>query len=163
MAVTSAGLLLYRIDPSDLLTVWIVHPGGPFWTGKDEAAWSIPKGTYDADEDPLVVALREFEEECGFPAPPVPTALLGQFRQPSGKVVTAYVGEAAEDFAFVRSNTFELEWPPRSGRMQDFPEVDDARWVTLPVAASALVKGQRPMLGALREHLDAAGRTYRTG
>ncbi len=163
MAVTSAGLLLYRIDPSDLLTVWIVHPGGVL-DGEGRGGVSIPKGTYDADEDPLVVALREFEEECGFPAPPVPTSLLGgQFRQPSGKVVTAYVGEAAEDFAFVRSNTFELEWPPRSGRMQDFPEVDDARWVTLPVAASALVKGQRPMLGALREHLDAAGRTYRTG
>ncbi len=111
------------------------------------------------------MALREFEEECGFPAPPpVPTSLLGRFRQPSGKVVTAYVGEAAEDFAFVRSNTFELEWPPRSGRMQDFPEVDDARWVTLPVAATALVKGgQRPILDALCEHLDAAGRAYRIG
>ncbi|MGW0020520.1 NUDIX domain-containing protein [Rhodococcus sp. NPDC003382] len=165
MAVTSAGLLLYRIDPSDLLTVWLVHPGGPFWKGKDEAAWSIPKGEYTADEDPLVVALREFEEECGFPAPEVSTSLLGRFRQPSGKVVTVYVGEADEDaegFAFVRSNTFELEWPPRSGRLQEFPEVDDARWVTLPVAESALVKGQRPILGALREYLDEAGRVYRT-
>jgi predicted NUDIX family NTP pyrophosphohydrolase len=121
------------------------------------------EGEYDADEDPLVVALREFEEECGFPAPAVPTTLLGRFRQPSGKVITAYVGEAVRGFVFVRSNTFELEWPPRSGRMRDFPEVDDARWATLPDAASALVKGQRPILGALRERLDAAGRVYRTG
>ncbi|MFZ2173598.1 MAG: NUDIX domain-containing protein [Rhodococcus sp. (in: high G+C Gram-positive bacteria)] len=161
MALTSAGLLLYRIDSAGLLAVWLVHPGGPYWKGKDEAAWSVPKGVYDADEDPLAVALREFEEECGIPAPSVPLAMLGLFKQPSGKAVTVYVGETSDDLTFVSSNTFELEWPPRSGKMQSFPEVDDAQWLTLPAAEIKLVKGQRPVLAALRAQLDDEGRSYR--
>lgn len=163
MSVTSAGLLLYRIDHTGLLRVWLVHPGGPFWRGKDEAAWSIPKGEYGDEEDPLDVAVREFEEECGFPAPDVPVSLLGRYRQPSRKIVSVYAGEVHDELRFVSSNTFDLEWPPKSGVVQQFPEVDDARWCTLGEAESKLVKGQRPVLEALTARLDDRGRRYRLG
>lgn len=161
MTVTSAGLLLYRIDDTGLLEVWLVHPGGPYWTGKDEAAWSVPKGEYGDEEDPREVALREFEEECGFAAPDVPLTLLGRYKQPSGKIVSVYTGEIATELEFVSSNVFDLEWPPRSGKMQQFPEVDDARWWPLPEAEIKLHKGQRPVLDALRARLDELGRRYR--
>lgn len=161
MAVTSAGLLLYRIGDTGLLEVWLVHPGGPFWQGKDEAAWSVPKGVYDDEEDPREVALREFEEECGFPAPDVPLTLLGRYKQPSGKIVSVYTGETSDDLQFVASNTFDLEWPPRSGKIQQFPEVDAARWWTLPDAEPRLHKGQRSILDALRTRLDEFGHSYR--
>lgn len=161
MTVTSAGVLLYRIDDAAPVSVWLVHPGGPYWRNKDEAAWSIPKGEYVDGEDPREVALREFEEECGAPAPDVPLVLLGQFRQPSRKLVTVFAGETTADLRFVSSNTFDLEWPPRSGRLHRFPEVDDAQWWTLPEAAVKLVKGQRPILDALTAHLDGTGRRYR--
>lgn len=151
MTVTSAGVLLYRTDDAGVLQLWIVHMGGPFWARKDEAAWSIPKGEYIDGEDPYVAALREYEEEIGAPPPAVEYELLGEFRQPSRKVITVYAAEVTdEEVAFVESNTFELEWPPRSGKIQQFPEVDDARWFPSDVALTKLVKGQRPIVDALR-------------
>ena len=177
--VRSAGLLLYRFTPR--LEVWLAHMGGPFWSRKDAAAWSIPKGLYDASEDPLAAALREFEEEIGVRAmlreyadglgidldtsstrllvnPTGRFELLGEFRQPSGKVVTAYAGEFDIRVERVVSNTFALEWPKGSGKIQDFPEIDDARWFPLGVARTKLVKGQRPLLDALRSRLEGDGR-----
>jgi predicted NUDIX family NTP pyrophosphohydrolase len=153
--VRSAGILLYRRSPD--LQVWIAHMGGPFWARKDEGAWSIPKGiveTTDVDGE-LAAALREFAEEIGTPAPSTPYELLGEFKQPSGKTIVAFVGEA--DFApdSIVSNTFPLEWPPRSGRVQEFPEVDDARWFPLDEARTKVVKGQRPILDALEAAANA--------
>lgn len=162
MPVTSSGLLLYRIDTTGLLELWLVHPGGPYWTGKDTAAWSVPKGEYGPEEEPREIALREFEEECGFPAPDVPLSLLGRYRQASGKVVSIYVGETSAELRFVGSNTCEIEWPPRSGKTLTIPEVDDARWIAMSDAETKLVKGQRPLLVSLRARLDDAGRQYRT-
>lgn len=158
MVVHSAGILLYRITDAGEPQVWIAHMGGPFWARKQDAAWSIPKGEYDAGEDPLVAAKREFEEEIGVPAPDVPYAGLGEFRQPSGKVVTVFAAEA--DFAVDRlvSNTFELEWPKGSGVLRQFPEVDDARWVGLPDARVKLVRGQLAVLDALTDRLRGEGR-----
>ena len=145
----SAGLLLYRFTPT--LEVWLAHMGGPFWSRKDDGAWSIPKGLYEADELPLMAALREFEEEMGVPAPAVEFWLLGEFRQSSGKIVTAYAAESEFQLDTLVSNTFPLEWPKRSGRIQDFPEIDDARWFPLELARSKAVKGQLPLLDALQK------------
>jgi predicted NUDIX family NTP pyrophosphohydrolase len=150
----SAGLLLHR-GGHDGLEVWIAHMGGPFWARKDERAWSIPKGELEDDEaDDLAVARREFAEEMGLPAPEVDYAPLGEFRYSSGKVVAVFTA-AAPDFApaEIRSNTFELEWPPRSGRTQAFPEMDRAAWVPLPRARELLVAGQVPALEALERLL----------
>ena len=146
MAETSAGILLYRRQPR--LEVFIGHMGGPFWRGKDASAWSIPKGTF-TDETPLAAALREFAEEIGRPAPDVEYRELGAFRYSSGKVVHVFAGESDFDASDVRSNLFELEWPPRSGRRQSFPELDAAGWFTPDEALDRLVKGQRPALAAL--------------
>jgi predicted NUDIX family NTP pyrophosphohydrolase len=151
----SSGLLLYRFTPS--LEVWLAHMGGPFWSRKDDGAWSIPKGLYEADESPLSAALREFEEEMGVPAPAVQFWLLGEFRQSSGKVVTAYAAEFDFQLDAVVSNTFALEWPKGSGRIQDFPEIDDARWFPLELARSKAVKGQLPVLAALEKKLGREG------
>lgn len=150
----SAGILLYRRAPG--LEVWIAHMGGPFWAKKDAGAWSIPKGLYEVGEDALAAALREFAEEMGAPAPAVDYEALGEFRYSSGKLLAVFAAEA--DFAVdvLASNTFPLEWPPRSGRMQEFPEVDDARWFTVDIARQKLVKGQLPILDAL-ERLLAPG------
>ena len=145
----SAGLLLYRFTPT--LEVWLAHMGGPFWSRKDDGAWSIPKGLYEADELPLMAALREFEEEMGVPAPAVEFWLLGEFRQSSGKLVTAYAAESDFQLDTIVSNTFPLEWPKGSGRIQDFPEIDDARWFPLELARSKAVKGQLPLLDALQK------------
>lgn len=147
----SAGILLHRRAPAR--EVWIAHMGGPFWARKDAGAWSIPKGLYDADEDPLAAALREFAEEIGTPAPAVEYESLGEFRYSSGKRLAVFAAES--DFAIdaLAGNTFALEWPPRSGRMRDFPEVDDARWVSLEAARQKLVKGQLPILDALESRL----------
>lgn len=160
MVRTSAGLLLFRIDDAGRLAVWLVHPGGPYWKGKDEAAWSVPKGEYGPEEDPREVAVREFGEECGFAAPDVSLSLLGRYRQPSGKVVSVYVGECPDDLEFVASNTCEIEWPPRSGRRITVPEVDDARWIDAHDAETKLHKGQRPILESLRARLDEQARRY---
>jgi predicted NUDIX family NTP pyrophosphohydrolase len=153
MVVRSAGLLLYRSTDAAELQVWIAHMGGPFWARKDAAAWSIPKGEYPADEDPLAAALREFAEEIGVPAPDVEYAKLGEFRQPSGKIVTVFAAEADLAVERVMSNTFAVEWPRGSGTMRDFPEIDDARWVGLAEARGKLVRGQLPVLDALVERL----------
>jgi predicted NUDIX family NTP pyrophosphohydrolase len=144
MVEFSAGILLYRRAPG--LEVFIGKMGGPFWARKDAAAWSIPKGLY-TDEDPLAEALREFAEEIGAPAPEADYTLLGEFRQPSGKRLTVFTTEG--DAAFVASNTFEVEWPPRSGRMQEFPELETAQWFDLDTAREKLVKGQLPILGSI--------------
>ena len=153
MVVRSAGILLYRLTDAAELQVWIAHMGGPFWARKDAAAWSIPKGEYQPGEDPFVAARREFAEEIGTPPPEVEYAELGEFRQASGKLVTVFAAEA--DFAVeqVVSNTFTVEWPPRSGKLQEFPEIDDARWVGLDEARVRLVRGQLPVLDAVLDRV----------
>ncbi len=123
--------------------------GGPFWAAKDEGAWSIPKGEFDEGEEPLAAALREFAEEIGRPAPEGPTVELGEFRQSNGKRVTVFAREADLDASDVSGNLFEMEWPPRSGRMASFPEVDRAEWMSPERARARLVKGQVPALDAL--------------
>lgn len=146
MPERSAGLLLYRRTPE--LEVFLGHMGGPFWARKDAAAWSIPKGLYLENEAPLAAALREFEEEIGVPAPAGAYDELGEFRLPSGKMLTIFALESVE-MTFVASNTFETEWPPRSGRLQSFPEIDRAEWLGIDEARVKLVKGQVPVLDAL--------------
>jgi predicted NUDIX family NTP pyrophosphohydrolase len=158
MVVRSAGILLYRLTDAGEPQVWIAHMGGPFWARKQTAAWSIPKGEYEVDEDPFVAARREFEEEIGVPAPDTTYEDWGNFRQPSGKIVTVFAAES--DFVLDRlvSNTFQVEWPKGSGVLREFAEVDDARWVGLAEARVKLVKGQLPVLDALAGKLRAEGR-----
>lgn len=154
MPVLSAGLLLVRRPAVGsrpaALEVLIAHMGGPFWARKREGAWSIPKGEYDpVAEVPLDAAYREFAEELGVPAPAGDPVDLGEFRYSSGKRIRVFAIEAPSfEIERVVSNTFELEWPPRSGRRQSFPEIDDARWVTVDEARPLLVAGQRPVLDA---------------
>jgi predicted NUDIX family NTP pyrophosphohydrolase len=146
----SAGILLHRRAAGGGTEVFIAHMGGPFWARKDERAWTIPKGETDGDADLLAVARREFAEEIGVAAPDLAYRELGTFRYTSGKAVTVFAGAAAGfEVDEVRSNTFELEWPPRSGRIRSFPEVDKALWVTTDDARRLLVAGQVPALDAL--------------
>jgi predicted NUDIX family NTP pyrophosphohydrolase len=152
MPRTSAGILLHRRGDTGR-EVLIGHMGGPFWARKDEAAWSLPKGEYGADEGAFDVALREFEEELGSPVPASEFVPLGEIRQSGGKVLTVWAAEGDLDADATTSNTFELEWPPRSGQVQQFPEVDRAAWVTVDVARTKLVKGQVPLLDRLLEVL----------
>lgn len=147
-AVRSAGILLWR-RRGEALEVFIAHMGGPFWARKDAGAWSIPKGEFLADEDPLVAARREFAEEIGVPAPALDYAALGEFRQSSGKIVVAFAAESDFEVDEISSNTFPVEWPPRSGRIQEFPEIDRAEWMPVADAEWRLVKGQLPLLAAL--------------
>jgi predicted NUDIX family NTP pyrophosphohydrolase len=147
-SVRSAGLLLWRRRDNGI-EVFVAHMGGPFWAKKDAAAWSIPKGEYLADEDALLAARREFAEEIGVAAPALDYLKLGEFRQSSGKIVTAFAAESDFDVAEVHSNTFPVEWPPRSGRIQEFPEIDRAEWMSLGDAEWRLVKSQVPLLEAL--------------
>jgi predicted NUDIX family NTP pyrophosphohydrolase len=144
---TSAGILLYRRGPGGL-EVLIGHMGGPFWARKDDGAWSIPKGEYDEGEQPESVARREFEEELGSPVPAAGLRPLGEVKT-SGKVLTVWAAEGDLDAQACTSNTFELEWPPRSGRIEEFPEIDRAAWVPADVARTKLVKGQVPFLDRL--------------
>jgi predicted NUDIX family NTP pyrophosphohydrolase len=155
MAKQSAGLLLYR-RRAGRLEVFLVHPGGPFWTGKDEGAWSIPKGEYPPGEDPLAAANREFQEEtsCAAIGQVIP---LTSLKQPSGKIIQAWALEGDCDADASRSNTFSLEWPPRSGRWQNFPEVDRAAWFPLEVARKKISKGQAGFLAELEQILAASG------
>ena len=152
---TSAGVLLYRIA-GDGLEVMLVHMGGPFWARKDEHAWSIPKGEYEPGEDPHEVAAREFNEELGSALPAGPEFDLGIARQ-SGKSVQAWARAADFDAATCVSNTFELQWPPGSGRMQVFPEVDRAEWFGLAEARYKLVKGQVVFLDRLAALVAGSG------
>jgi predicted NUDIX family NTP pyrophosphohydrolase len=152
MARTSAGLLIYRRHKG-AIEVFLVHPGGPFWASKDVAAWSIPKGEFDPEEDPLEAARRELEEETGL-RPEGEFTRLAPIRQAGGKVVHAFALEADCDPAAIQSNTFEIEWPPRSGRRQTFPEVDRAAWFPLEVAREKIHKGQVGLLDQLRAMLE---------
>ncbi len=153
----SAGILMYR-HVEGRVEVLLVHPGGPFWARRDAGAWSIPKGEYEEGEDPLDAARREFAEELGAPPSghePVP---LGNVGQKGGKVVTGWAVEGDFDCDAVRSNTFTMEWPPRSGRMSEFPEVDRAEWFSVEVAWGRLNQAQGMFLDRLMGHLaNAAG------
>lgn len=152
----SAGLLLYRLEGAEP-EVLLAHMGGPFWARKDAQAWSIPKGEYRPDEDALAAARREFEEEMGSPAPDAPVVPLGEVRQAGGKVITAWAMAGDFDPSRLRSNTFALEWPPRSGRLREFPEVDRADWFDLKTARQKLVRGQLPFLDRLMERAISDG------
>jgi predicted NUDIX family NTP pyrophosphohydrolase len=147
-AMRSAGILLYRTRDGEL-EVLLVHPGGPFWARKDAGAWSIPKGEYNADEDPRACALREFEEETGTALPTSELIELGDIRQKGGKVVTAWAAEGDLDADAVRSNTFTMEWPPRSGRTAEFPEIDRAGWFDVETAREKLLPAQTELLDRL--------------
>ena len=146
--------MLYRLRPAGP-EVLLGHMGGPFWMNKDDGGWSIPKGEHGPDEDPLTVARREFEEELGAPVPAQDLVPLGALRVTSGKVLAVWAAEGDLDAAATRSNTFALEWPPRSGRVQEFPEIDRAAWFGLDEARTKLVAGQVPFLDRL---LDTAVR-----
>jgi predicted NUDIX family NTP pyrophosphohydrolase len=149
MPKRSAGILMYRRGAQGL-EVLLVHPGGPFWAKKDLGAWSIPKGEYSEPDDPLATAVREFAEETG-------KHLRGEFRplgeitQPGRKIVTAFALEGDFDAATLKSNTFELEWPPKSGRKANFPEVDRAEWFSLDMAREKILSGQRELIIRLQE------------
>ena len=149
---SSAGILLWRRGPGGV-EVLLGHMGGPFWARKDDGGWSIPKGEQGPDEEPVDVARREFEEELGSPVPAGELVPLGQRKVTSGKVLTVWAAEGDLDAGACRSNTFEIEWPPRSGRMQEFPEIDRAAWFGLDEARSKLLKGQVPFLDRLLEEL----------
>jgi predicted NUDIX family NTP pyrophosphohydrolase len=151
MAPISAGILLYRRGSSGA-EVLLVHPGGPFWAGKDEAAWSIAKGEIDPGEDQEAAARREFAEEVGA-VPAGPLVPLGSFRQSGGKTVVAFALEGTFDPAALVSNMIEIDWPPRSGRKLTIPEVDRAGWFSLADAAVRLHLGQRPIVAALAARL----------
>jgi predicted NUDIX family NTP pyrophosphohydrolase len=147
----SAGLLLYRIRKAGI-EVLLVHPGGPYWKNKDEGGWSIPKGEFLPEEDPLAAARREFFEETGV-AIEGELRALKPLRQPGGKTVHAWAVEADLDPATIVSNTFEIEWPPRSGRLQSFPEIDRGAWFSLPEARRKILRGQVPLLEELAQML----------
>jgi predicted NUDIX family NTP pyrophosphohydrolase len=145
MPKLSAGLLLFRRS-GEALEVMLVHMGGPLWRNKDLGGWSIPKGEYEEPDDPLSAARREFAEEIGAAAPSGEAIDLGSLRQPSGKIIRAWAIEADMDVSKILSNTFEMEWPPRSGRIAEFPEVDRAGWFEIGTAREKLVRGQQPFL-----------------
>ena len=153
---TSAGILLYRIRAGEL-EVFLVHPGGPYWENRDAGAWSIPKGEFNEGDDPLEAARREFEEETGSQA-------TGEFipltplKQRSGKLVYAWAVGGDIDAASVKSNTFSMEWPPRSGQQREFPEIDRGAWFTVAAANEKILPGQRGFIRQLCEHLDATPR-----
>ena len=148
----SAGILLYRLS-GDAPEVLLVHPGGPFWARKDAGVWSIPKGEYDETEEPLACALREFEEETGTALDPADPVELGTVTQKSGKRVIAWAAEGDLDADAVRSNTFSMEWPPRSGSLRSFPEIDRAGWFSLDVAREKLNPAQVAFVDRLEERL----------
>ena len=156
MPKLSAGIVLFRSRGVGL-EVMLVHPGGPFWSKKDEGAWSIPKGLADEGEDLLTAAKREFLEETGMQV--VGAFLdLGAHKQPSGKTIAAWACEGDFDPATLKSNTFSLEWPPRSGRMAEFPEVDRAAWYSIDEALVKINKGQKPIIAALEASVARSGR-----
>ena len=147
MAKQAAGILLFRRGPSGL-QVLLAHPGGPLWARKDYGAWTIPKGQFTEGEAPLDAARREFEEEMGS-APTGEFQSLGTLKQPSGKVIHAWAAESDFDTTTVKSNLFSMEWPPRSGKMSQFPEVDRAAWFSIEEARHKILKGQQPFIDRL--------------
>jgi predicted NUDIX family NTP pyrophosphohydrolase len=149
----SAGVLAHRRRGAGL-EVLLVHPGGPFWRSKDGGAWSIPKGEIDATEDPEAAALREFTEELGPAASIGALRPLGEIRQKGGKRVVAFAGEGDFDPTALASNTFEMEWPPRSGRMQSFPEVDRADWFDVGKAREKILSAQAELIDRLESILS---------
>ena len=151
MAKISAGILLFRRRPAGV-EVMLVHPGGPFWARKDAGAWSIPKGLADEGEDRLAAAKREFFEETGM-AIEGECLDLGAHKQPGGKTVVAFAHEGDFDPHSLKSNAFSIEWPPHSGRMTEFPEVDKAAWYSIDEAMEKATRGQRPIIAALAEKL----------
>ncbi|HMD98283.1 MAG TPA: NUDIX domain-containing protein [Terriglobia bacterium] len=152
MPKKSAGLLLFR-EVSGQLQVLLVHPGGAFWAKKDDGAWSIPKGEFEDDEDPLPAAKREFREETGFTLPEGEFIPLQPIRQAGGKLVYAWAVNQDLDPAALKSNTFSMEWPPKSGRHREFPEIDRAAWFAIETATHKILKGQAPLLEQLQQHL----------
>jgi predicted NUDIX family NTP pyrophosphohydrolase len=153
MARRSAGILLYR-RREQAVEVLLVHPGGPLWARRDAGAWSIPKGEYGEGEDPLAVALREFEEETGRRLPAEDLVALGEVRQRGGKVVSAWAAPGDLDPEAITSNTFTLEWPPRSGVRREFPEVDRAGWFDPATAREKLLAAQAELVDRLLAVLD---------
>lgn len=151
MPERSAGILMYR-RRSGAVEVLLVHPGGPFWNKKDDGAWTIPKGLYAADEEALAAARREFEEETGA-APAGEFIPLGEFRQSSAKTVSVWAVEGEFDVRQLKSNMFSLEWPPKSGKRNEFPEIDRAAWFSPDEARRKILKGQRAVLDALMARL----------
>jgi predicted NUDIX family NTP pyrophosphohydrolase len=150
MPKKSAGLLLFRRNSHELqLEIFLVHPGGPFWRKKDEGAWTIPKGEFAVDEDPLAAAKREFKEETGGDPPSGDYIPLKPIKQAGGKVVHAWAIEGDFDPAALQSNTFLQEWPPRSGGMQEFPEIDRADWFMPDTAKQKILAGQIPLINEL--------------
>jgi predicted NUDIX family NTP pyrophosphohydrolase len=147
----SAGLIMYRYRDSKL-EVLLVHPGGPYWSKKDDRSWSIPKGEYLDDEDPLIAAKREFKEETGYDAKGK-FLLLTPRKQPSGKLISAWGFEGDCDASSIRSNTFTMEWPPRSGKQSEFPEVDRAEWFPINLAKKKIIKGHIGFIDELCEIL----------
>ncbi|HKE38377.1 MAG TPA: NUDIX domain-containing protein [Casimicrobiaceae bacterium] len=151
----SAGILLYR-SRAGMLEVFLVHPGGPYWTRKDAGAWSIPKGEVDEGADELATARREFEEETG-------STIHGEFvaltplKQPSGKLVHAWAVRGDIDVSSVKSNRFSMEWPPRSGKQKEFPEVDRGEWFSVAAAKEKITAGQRAFLDQLQARLNTVG------
>jgi predicted NUDIX family NTP pyrophosphohydrolase len=151
MTKRSAGILMFR-HSLDALEVFLVHPGGPFWAKKDDGAWSIPKGLQEENENPLDAARREFQEETGR-SPEGNFLHLGDFKQPSGKIISAWAVEGSVDESKIKSNLFSMEWPPKSGHMQEFPEVDRAAWFNLHRAMQKVTNGQMPILHSLSAKL----------
>ncbi|HEY0414379.1 MAG TPA: NUDIX domain-containing protein [Allosphingosinicella sp.] len=158
MAVVSAGILLYRRTGGGP-EVLLIHPGGPFWRGRDAGAWMIPKGLVHPGEDPAAAAAREFEEELGSPPRGTPHPLC-RIRQTGGKWVEAFALEGEFDPNTAASNSFTLEYPPKSGRFRDFPEVDEARWFPLPRAREMILPSQAPILDALEAMLEGDSRFH---
>ncbi|WP_263367185.1 NUDIX domain-containing protein [Edaphobacter bradus] len=153
MPKLSAGLLMYRWRDREM-EVFLVHPGGPFWAKKDLGAWSIPKGEYAEGDEPFEAAKREFEEETGFVAQG-DFLELGAVKQAGGKVVSAWAFEGQCDPGELKSNVFEMEWPPRSGRLVEFPEVDRGEWFSIAEARERILKGQLPLVDSLVRSVNA--------
>jgi predicted NUDIX family NTP pyrophosphohydrolase len=149
----SAGLLIYRVE-NGVLEVFLIHPGGPFWKGKEDGAWSIPKGEVAEEENALDAACREFKEETSFEACG-PFVKLTPVKQSSHKTIHAWAAEGQYDPGAQESNTFSVEWPPRSGQIQYFPEADRAEWFTLPEARKKILKGQLPLLEELERKVSS--------
>ena len=149
MPKLSAGIMIYRRNNKDLLEILLVHPGGPFYANKNEGVWSIPKGEYEEGEDALAAAKREFTEETGNVLPETVFKALQPIKIKSGKIIAAWAAEANFNPCFIKSNSFEMEWPPKSGKIQFFPEVDKAEWFTADEARVKINKGQIPLIEQL--------------